>query len=80
MAVLVVITFLAGSSWGPAVSMTPTSSGEACGALKWEVARQIANVGRTNVTGGASVMKDGEDPMVFAGAQGTREMARLSCK
>lgn len=65
--VLVVITFLAGVSWGPTVSITPATGAEACGALKWEVARQIANTGRTNVAGGASILKEGDDLMVIAG-------------
>lgn len=78
--ILVVVTFMAGTAWGPTVTMTPASSMEACGALRWEVARQIANTARTNVTGGASVSKDGEELMVVAGTTGTREMARLSCR
>jgi hypothetical protein len=60
--------------------MTPTVNAESCGALKWEVARQIANTAKLNVQGGASISKQDDELMVVAGAQGTREMARLSCK
>ncbi len=65
---------------GLAVKMTPTVGAEACGALKWEVARRIARNARTNVAGGASVSKEGDDLMVVARTTGTREMARQSCK
>ena len=78
--ILVVVTFVAGASWGPSVTMTPTSSAEACGLLRWQVARQIANAARTNVHGGATVSKQDEDLLVVSGAQGTREVARITCK
>jgi len=78
--ILVVVTFLAGSTWGPVITMTPTVNAESCGALKWEIARQITNTARTNVQGGASISKQDDDLLVVAGSQGTREMARLSCK
>lgn len=32
--ILVVITFLAGSTWGPSVTMTPTAGVESCVALE----------------------------------------------
>jgi hypothetical protein len=78
--ILVVVSFLAGASWGPVVNMTSTSGPEACGALKWEVARQIADVSLTNVTGRASITKQEDELLVVAGAQGTREVARTSCQ
>ena len=77
--ILVVITFLAGAAWGPFVTMTPTAGAEACAGLRDAVARQIVNAAKTNVMGGASMAKDGDDVVVLAGGQGTREMARLSC-
>lgn len=58
--ILVVVTFLAGTAWGPTVTMAPTSGAEACGALRWEVARQIANAARTNVTGAPACRKTGK--------------------
>lgn len=78
--ILVVVTFLAGSTWGPIITTTPTVNAESCDALKLEVAQQIANAARANVLGGASISKDSDDLIVTARGQGTREMARLSCK
>lgn len=78
--ILIVVTFIAGSTWGPVVTMTPTAGEKACSALSEAVARQIANAAKTNVAGGAGVSRDREDLVVVAGAQGTREMARLSCR
>ena len=70
--ILVVVTFMAGTTWGPTVTMTPTSSAEACAALRWEVARQISAVARTNLQGGASVSKQDEELLVVAGAEGVQ--------
>lgn len=78
--ILVVITFLAGSTWGPIITMTPTINAESCEALKFGISKQIASNAKSNVNGGASIIKSGDDLTVVAGAQGTREMARLSCK
>ncbi len=78
--VLIVITFLAGASWGPAVSITQTTSAKACEALMRDVAQQIASAASTNLAGGASTIKvEGDGLAVMAGAQGSREMARVSC-
>lgn len=77
--ILIVVTFLAGATWGPAVTMTPTSSADACAALSLEVTRQIAIVAKTNILGGATIIKDGEELTVVAGPQGTREIARVRC-
>lgn len=77
--ILVVVTFLAGSTWGPVITMTPTSSAESCGALKLEMAKQIADAAKTNVQGGTFINKQNDDLMVVVGT-GSREMARLTCK
>lgn len=78
--ILVVITFLARSARGPVVTMTPTASAEACAGLRETVAQQIVSMAKTNVVGGAVASKSGDEIVVLAGGQGTREMARLSCR
>ena len=77
--ILVVVTFLAGSTWGPIITMTPTVSTESCGALRLEVARQIASTAKTNVQGGTLITTQEDDLMVVVGT-GSREMARLTCR
>lgn len=62
-----VVSFSAGASWGPVVYDLNQRS-EACGALKWKVARQIANVSLMNVTGRASITKQEDELLVVAGA------------
>ena len=54
-------------------------SADACAALSLEVTRQIAIVAKTNILGGATIIKDGEELTVVAGPQGTREIARVRC-
>lgn len=76
-AVLVVVTFLAGTSWGPQVSTTGMAGIEACNAARSSIASQISNTARTNVTGEVIIEMDGKETVVKA-ASG-RELARLSC-
>ena len=78
--ILVVITFLTRSTWGPIITMTPTINAESCESLKLEISKQIASAAKSNINGGASIITSGDDLTVVAGAQGAREMARLSCK
>lgn len=75
---LVVITYLAGASWGPASSLAPLPSLLECTRSRILVAASIQAVARSNTTTSVEVIEDGDDVVVRAGAVG-REMARLSC-
>ena len=75
---LVVITYLAGSVWGPNASITPLPSLLECVSSRAIVAASFHKVARSNSTGGVEVVKDGDDLVVRAGTV-SREVARLSC-
>lgn len=78
--ILVVVTFLAGATWGPTVTTTPISNDKACEKLKWDLAWQISNVAQTNTQGGVNVVKDGELLKVVTGGAAARQMATLICR
>lgn len=77
--VLVVITFLAGASWGPAVSVQPFPSRDRCLEQGARVAQDIAAMAGTNLVGGASVQQNGGAFKVLVNSASARELARLSC-
>lgn len=62
--ILIVVTFIGGSAWGPTVSMQEFTSKPRCEAAKAEVLKAIAYMGQTNLTGGAP----------------RREMVRAACQ
>ena len=76
-AVLVLVTFVAGTTWGPQVSTTGMPGIKACNAGRASVAAQISKTATSNVTGEVTVEAEGQDTVVKI-ANG-REMARLSC-
>ena len=75
---LVAITYLAGSTWGPSISLTPSLSSLECARTRAVIADSIQKVARSNSTGAVEAQKDGEDLVVRAGGT-EREVARLSC-
>lgn len=78
--ILVVVTFMAGATWGPDVTMTQVSNAKACDTLRSELAYQIASIAQKNVQGGVSVSNNGDALKVVAGPTGGREMATLTCR
>jgi hypothetical protein len=76
--ILVVITYLAGSAWGPVVSMVDTPSVDACKSTRSAVATGIAKAAKSNISGGAVTVDVDDDDIVVTTAAG-REVARLSC-
>lgn len=77
-ATLVIVAYLAGSTWGPQVIMQDASGVEACRAMQASVAHVMLKTAKTNITGGAVTLGDDGDDLVLAGASG-RELARLTC-
>ena len=76
---LVVVTFMAGATWGPQVSMQEMSTSDGCIVQKARIAKQIASVAQTNTIGGGVALTEDGDTLVVVAANGTREIARLSC-
>lgn len=75
---LVVVTFLAGTTWGPAVQITPMPSASVCAVMRASMADEILKTSATNVVGGGRLTQDNGDS-VITGNSG-RQMARISCK
>lgn len=75
---LVVVAYLAGTSWGPQVTLHEVEGIEACKAMRVSISQQIVKMAKSNSTGGdATAGNDGDDVVVQAGSG--REVARLSC-
>lgn len=55
MYILIVITYLGGSAWGPAVSMQELSSQASCEAAKISVLDAVAAMNKSNLAGGRSM-------------------------
>lgn len=75
---LVIVTYMAGSSWSPLVTTEQVPNAGACQVLRAEVARAIVKTAASNVTGGAEISKDGDDVVIIARTS-ARQVARLSC-
>lgn len=75
---LVIVTYMAGSSWSPLVTTEQVPNAGACQALQAEVARAIVKTAASNVTGGAEISKEGDDVVIIARTS-ARQVARLSC-
>jgi hypothetical protein len=50
--ILTVVTYLAGSAWGPQVAFTELSSRESCEARKQELFAMVNELNKTNLIGG----------------------------
>lgn len=75
---LVIVAYLARSSWGPQIALHEVDGLEACKAMRASIGQQIIKTAKSNSTGGEiTAGEDGEDLVVQA-ASG-REIARLSC-
>lgn len=76
---LVVITYLAGSVWGPTVQITPMPSQAACAVMQTATAEQIVKASKTNMNGGGGKLSQDNGDSVIASNMG-RQIARISCK
>lgn len=76
---LIVMTFLAGSVWGPQVTVTPMPSSQACVAAQKTTADGLSKMGKTNLTGGGVVQENDGKDIVLVTNNG-REMARIVCQ
>lgn len=77
---LVIVTFLAGTAWGPNVQMIKTASNKECSDLALKVQRQIIETAKSNMTGGEPRVESSDNGnfIVAPGAKG-RDMASLNC-
>jgi hypothetical protein len=79
MAFLTIVAFVAGTTWGPAVTVVPLPSLAACEVMKEKVGETIHKTARTNVNGLLEKVKSKEGDLLITAGQMSREMARLSC-
>ena len=79
MAFLTIVAFVAGSVWGPTVTVVPLPSLSACEVMREQVADTIFKAARTNINGLLERGKGKEGDLLITVGQMSREMARLSC-
>ena len=79
MAFLTIVAFIAGTAWGPTVTVVPLPSLSACEIMREKVGDTIFKAARTNVNGLLEKAKGKEGDLLITTGQRSREMARLSC-
>ena len=79
MAFLTIVAFVAGTAWGPTVTVVPLPSLSACEVMREKVAETFHKAARTNVNGLLEKVKSKEGDLLITVGQVSREMARLSC-
>lgn len=79
MAFLTIVAFVAGSAWGPTVTVVPLPSLSACEVMREKVGETIHKAARTNVNGLLENVKSKDGDRLITAGQESREMARLSC-
>ena len=76
-AALIIITFIAGASWGPVVSSVPMQSLDACNAARVTVAARIMKTAQFNITSEISIKEEGIHSSVTSHLG--RVLASLTC-
>lgn len=79
MTFLTIVAFVAGTTWGPTVTVVPLPSLSACEIMREKVGETIRKAARTNVNGLLEKVKSKEGDLLIMTGQMSREMARLSC-
>lgn len=79
MAFLTIVAFIAGTAWGPTVTVVPLPSLAVCEVMREKVGDTIFKAARTNINGILEKAKGMEGDLLITTGQMSREMARLSC-
>lgn len=77
---LIVVTFVAGSTWGPLVSIQDLPNAAACTAAMNAVAQTILYTAKSNVNGEVLIQNHGTKGLKITSGINQRIMARLACK
>ena len=77
---LIVVTFLAGTTWGPAVATQALPSAAACTTSMNSVAQTILVTAKSNVNGEVIIQHDDVGGLKIIAGVNQRIMASLACK
>lgn len=77
---LIVVTFLAGATWGPQVSIQTMPNPAACTAAMNAVAQTIGATAKSNINGKVLIQSDGTKGLQIISGINQRIMASLACK
>ncbi|ABM39717.1 hypothetical protein [Polaromonas naphthalenivorans] len=77
---LIVVTFLAGATWGPQVSMQAMPNPVACMAAMNAVAQTIGASAKSNLNTELLIQNDGTKGLKITSGVNQRIMASLACK
>ena len=77
---LIVVTFLAGATWGPQVSMQAMPNAAACTSSMIAVAQAIMDTAKSNINGEVLIQNDDAGGLKIITGVNQRIMASLACK
>lgn len=77
---LIVVTFLAGATWGPQVSMQAMPNAAACTAAMNAVAQTIGATAKSNVNSEVLIQNDDTKGLKITSGVNQRIMASLACQ
>lgn len=77
---LIVVTFLAGATWGPMVSTQMMPSASACTAAMTATAHAIQATAKSNIIGGAIIENDGAGELKIISGVNQRINTVITCK
>lgn len=77
---LIIVTFLAGTTWGPAVATQALPGAAACTTSMNAVAQTILVTSKSNVNGEVLIENDGAGGLKIITGVNKRVMASLACK
>lgn len=77
---LIVVTFLAGTTWGPQISLQAMPNESACTAAMNAVAQTIETTAKSNVNTELVIQNDGIKGLKIISGVNRRIMASLTCQ
>ena len=77
---LIIVTFLAGSAWGPQISTQSFSTHQACETAMNAIAEIVLTAAKTNVNGEVLIEKDNANGLKIAAGVHRRLITALSCQ
>ena len=77
---LIVVTFMAGATWGPTVATQALSSAAACTTSMNAVAQAIKDTEKSNINGEVLIQNDGAGGLKIITGVNQRIMASLACR
>ena len=77
--ILIIVTFLAGNSWGPQVTTQSFSNKESCATTMHAVADNILGAAKSNITGQVVIENDNAGGLKIISGVNKRVMSIIKC-